>query len=470
MKNAILLGVVFCLVGSSGLAAPLSLQCYLDQVRGQSPAVNSSENIIDGAKSSARESDLLFMPRFFFNATYTYDRRQFPNAFFGGRTTSENFNLGFDKQFDFGLSAKLSYTLFNNNTTNLPVIIFPNGVNAYTSGQTQLDLNQSLWRNFFGKETRATETLAEASSLAAHYGESFKLKQTLAQAENAYYRLAIANESVKLEQELLDRAKKILDWTTKRVASHLTDRIDMLQSKASFQARAISLQGALEEQRAARLSFNQYRNIGEDAVPEDVTLAGNDMIQNLKPPKRASVPDDLKAAEQNERIVRANNELALQKAQPDLNVFATAAFNGVDRYLSPALGTSLSTQNPYYVVGLKLSMPLYFLETAEIRGGRVKQQLAAESATRQKALESSQAFQDLEQKLIEAQSRFKMAEELVRLQKEKLEYEKYRFTLGRTTTYQVLTFEQDYAQSLISRLRVEREILATHSQLKTYTE
>jgi outer membrane protein TolC len=470
MKNASLFGLLLVFGTFRAHAAPLSLQGYLDQVKSQSPAVQSSTNLIEGSKSTSMESDLLFMPRFFLNATYTYDRRQFPNAFFGGRTNSDNFNLGFEKQFDFGLAAKLSYTLFNNNTTNLPAIIFPNGVNAYTSGQTQLDLNQSLWRNFFGKETRATETVAEASSLAAHYGESFKLKQTLAQAENAYFRLAIANESVTLEKELLDRAKRILDWTTRRVANHLTDRIDMLQSKASFQARAISLQTALEEQRAARLSFNQFRNLEQDVVGEEITLAGTDMIQNLKAPKRAPVSDDIKAAEQNERLVRANNELALQKAQPDLNVFATAAFNGVDRYLSPALANSLSTQNPYYVLGLKFSMPLYFLETAEIRGGRVKQQLAAESATRQKTLESTQAFQDLEQRLGEAQARLKMADELVTLQKEKLEYEKYRFNLGRTTTYQVLTFEQDYAQALIARLRVEREILATHSQLKTYTE
>ena len=54
------------------------------------------------------------------------------------------------------------------------------------------------------------------------------------------------------------------------------------------------------------------------------------------------------------------------------------------------------------------------------------------------------------------------------MQKEKLEYEKYRFELGRTTTYQVLTFEQDYAQALISRLMIEREILSLHAQLKTY--
>lgn len=469
MKNALLCGLI-CSLPLSALSAPLTLSGYLEQVKAQSPAVSSSEKLIEGSESTAKESGLQYVPKFFLNATYTHDRRQFPNAFFGGRTNSENFNLGFEKQFDFGLAAKLSYTLFNNNTSNLPALIFPNGVNAYTSGQTQLDLNQSLWRNFFGKETRATETVAEASSLATHYGESFKLKQTLAQAENAYFRLAIANESVRLEQELLDRAKKILDWTTRRVANHLTDRIDMLQSKASYQARAISLQAALEEQRTAKLAFNQFRNLSEDRVDDEVVLASTDSIQGFKAPARAATSDDIKAAQQNERLVRATNELALQKAQPDLNIFATAAFNGVDRYLSPAVSSSFSTQNPYYILGLKFSMPLYFLDTAEIRGGRVKQQLAAESSTRQKVLESEQLYQDLSQKLSEAQSRLKMADELVALQKEKLEYEKYRFNLGRTTTYQVLTFEQDYAQALIARLRVEREILATHSQLKTFTE
>lgn len=85
-------------------------------------------------------------------------------------------------------------------------------------------------------------------------------------------------------------------------------------------------------------------------------------------------------------------------------------------------------------------------------------------------LESESTFRDLSQKFNEARLRLKMADELVAMQKEKLEYEKYRFNLGRTTTYQVLTFEQDYAQSLISRLRIENEILALHAQLKTFTQ
>ncbi|NDF14342.1 TolC family protein [bacterium] len=452
------------------LAAPLSLEAYLEQVRSQSPAVKSSLEQIEGTAATAKEKEMLYIPRLFLNTTHTIDRREFPNAFFGGRTNSENFNFGVEKLFRFGMNARVGYSLFNNTTSNLPALLFPNGINAYTQGQTQVDLNQSLWRNFFGKETRAQEALAEASSLSSHYAERYKLKQTLANAENAYHRAAVANESVKLETELLDRSRKILDWTSRRVQNHLTDKIDLLQARANLQNREISLEMAVEEQRSANLAMNQFRGIESNEVAEDITLQPAESLLNLTPPRRAEATDDVKAAEQGERITRANNEIALQKAQPDLSLYASASYNGIDRYLSPALRDSFSFSNHLYVFGIKFSFPIYFWETSEIRSGRVKQQLAAESATRQKVLENTQAWADLTRKLSEAQTRLKMASSLIELQKEKLEYEKFRFTLGRTTTYQVLMFEQDYAQALISRLRVEREILSLNAQIKTFAE
>ncbi|NDG84416.1 MAG: hypothetical protein EBX52_05175 [Proteobacteria bacterium] len=153
---------------------------------------------------------------------------------------------------------------------------------------------------------------------------------------------------------------------------------------------------------------------------------------------------------------------------PNNPLFATAAFNGQNGLQSQAMSTALTTNHSYTVFGLKLSVPLDFPETSDMRAGRVKQQLGAEQATRQKALENAQTWEDLSKKFVESQEKLRMADELVRMQKEKLEYEKYRFELGRTTTYQVLTFEQDYAQSLIQRLQVEREILGLRAQLKTY--
>jgi outer membrane protein TolC len=459
--------LITCTLGAS--AADLSLQEYLDQVKQQSSSVKASEYLIEGTQQTSKEGDIPTFTRLSLTGSYADDNRQFPNRFQQGSIT-KNFGLGLERNFNFGLSSKISYSVVNTQyptvNQNDPTQFLKN----FSGAQTQIDLNQSLWRNFFGKETRASGDLAEASSLASHYGEKYKLKQTIAQAETTYYRLAIAQESVKLENDLLDRSRKILEWTTKRVQNHLTDKIDMLQSKAAFQARQISLRAAEQELNSAKVAFNQLRSLDSDEVKDQARLASTDLILSLSAPTRADETDDIKAAQQSERITRASNELSLQKVQPDLSVFASAAFNGIDLAgESGAYTRALTTKHPNYTAGVRLNFAVDLFETAEIRSGRVKQQLAAEATTRQKVIESESNFRDLGRKFKEAQSRLKMADDLVNLQKEKLEYEKYRFNLGRTTTYQVLMFEQDYAQALIQRLRVENEILAYHSQLKTFT-
>jgi outer membrane protein TolC len=445
-------------------AETLSLESYLGQVSEDSHGAKASQAQIEGTSLTAKEGGLATMSRLNFQGSFTDDQRQFPNPF-QTTTRSRAIGLGFEKQFSFGLASKVSYNIASLNYGTASAFL-----RDYLGAQTQVDLTQSLWRNAWGKETRASAELSEASSLAAEFGERFKLKQLLAQAENAYYRLAIANESVKLERELLDRSKKILEWTEKRVKNHLSDRIDLLQTRSAFQFRSISLKAAEQEWLSARIGFNQYRSKASDEVLEEPVLAPTERILSLEVPTRAPETLDVKAARESERVTRASNELSLQKVQPDLAVFANAGFNGIDfQGQSGATTRALTAQHPIYTAGVRLNFALDLSETAAIRAGRAKQQLAAEHLTRQKEIESEALFRDLSLKFSEARQRLRMADELVAMQKEKLEYEKYRFGLGRTTTYQVLTFEQDYAQALISRLRIESEILALHSQLKTFT-
>ena len=449
----------------------LTLDQYLEQVKKSSPGVNASSLQIQGTEEASREGDLVYSPHLTFNGNYENDKRQVTNFLLTGTVTSgDNMTFGVDEQFSFGLKANLSYNLTNTLTTGISPLLFPPGKFQFSMGQTELDLTQSLWKNGFGVETRASATLAEASSLASHYSEKFKLKQTLSQAETAYYRLAIAREAFHLQEEVLDRAKKILEWSDRRAKNQLADKSDMLQAKAAYQLRQLDLESVRDEQRSAQLSFNTLRSSTTEEVNETLEPINTQSILDVQSPKRAEVTDDVKAAEQNERVVVANNELSRQKAQPDLSLFGTLAYNGVDTYLSTAMSDSFSTKHPEYIIGVKFTYPLYFLETSTVRSGRIKQQLAAESQTIQTRLDNSQNWIDLQKKFSETKVRLKMAEDLVIAQKEKLDHEKYRFNLGRTTTFQVLTYEQDYSQALIMRLQIEQQILALHSQMKTYSE
>jgi outer membrane protein TolC len=462
----ILLGILSTI--SSVFADVVTLDNYLRQVEGISPAIHSSELNVEGSLQTAKEADLPLMPIFTLDASHLLDDRTTFNPFIGNHTTQDNLALGLEKQFEFGLDAKISYGLVNNYSTGInPLLYPPNGTLQYSEGQTEIYLSQPLWRNFLGGEIKATEARDQAKSLATHFNESFKLKQLRAQAEIAYFRLAVARESISLEREVLGHAQKILDWTSKRVRNSLADKSDMLQARATQQARQLDLQTSLDEERTARLAFNTYRNTTAEEVPEELSPVSSADILLLLSPRRAEESDDVKAAEQNEKLSVAENEISRQKALPDLSVYAQADFNGVNQYLSPAVGASFTTDHPAYLIGVKFSMPLYFWETAEIREGRTKQELGAQAAIVQTRLQNDQSWIDWNRQLGEAQARLKMADALVQAQKEKADWERYRFNLGRTTTYQVLTFEQDYAQAILDRLRIEHEILNIHSNMKT---
>ena len=450
-------------------AQELQLNDYLEQVKSKSPGVKSSSFQIEGTKESAKEGDLIYNTRFSFMGSYMDDKRQSSGLYAGSTSTSSNMLFAFDQQFSTGTAAKLSYNLMNSNTLGLSPFIAALAQNKFTNSQTELDLTQSLWKNSFGIETRATSDLAEASSLASYFSEKFKLKQTFSQAESTYYRLSIARESLKLLEEVLGHSKKILEWTEKRTKNQLADKADMLQAKAAFQARQLDIETAKDEQRSAQLAFNVLRNASSDEVVETLTPLNTNTIINIEAPKKADVTDDIKAAEQAERVAISSNELSKQKAQPDLSLIGSLAYNGVNSFQSPAISDSYSTKNPMYKIGVQFTMPLFIGETSEIRSGRMKQQLAAEALTLQTKLNNAQTWEDLEKKFSEAKVRLKMADDLVIAQKEKLEHEKYRFNLGRTTTFQVLTYEQDYEQALITHLNIAKEVLTIHAQMKAYS-
>jgi hypothetical protein len=55
------------------------------------------------------------------------------------------------------------------------------------------------------------------------------------------------------------------------------------------------------------------------------------------------------------------------------------------------------------------------------------------------------------------------------VQADKLSYERKRLREGRTTTYQVLMFEQDHSQSQLLRLRTALEVVSLNAQMKLYS-
>lgn len=468
--------ILFLAMTATALASvkayPITLQDYLKQVEEQSPGVQSSELAIESSELRDAEWKSLTMPQFTAGVSYLDDQTEPLSRFgTGDQTIVKTFDVGLLQQTNFGLQARLGYSLLNREVNGLvPVPI--NGVIVtppaqYWEASPRLELTQSLWKNFFGTETRANQELIRSQVQSQRYNETFRRTQLIARAEEAYWRLALSRGATRLYKESVSRGEKILGWNRRRENLRLADRADRLQAQANLLSfRQLLLQAQNSEKSAAR-DFNSLRFRDEDAVTEELTTNTEEYLAKL-PKATIASRSDLKAVEAQLKLAQANTVLARERNKPTLEAFANLSLNGRENEMNPAVDESLTSDYPRNLVGVRMVMPLDFSIRNDVIEGYRKDEQAASLSYQQKQFETKRLLHDLNQRNEEAKQRFELLSQLADVQKQKLENERSRLSRGRTTTYQVILFEQDYANTQIERLRLENEILSLNVQLKTF--
>lgn len=468
-RRFILAFSLFSIFQSTLYSVPLTLDAYLNQVTTGHEGVKALSETKAATLERSHEGGLLTSPQLFANLQWASDSRITTNpAFQGTRTSNESYSLGVMQQFNFGLTSKLYYALSLTDIENAAVTAIP--IPKFYEARPVLEVNQSLLRNGFGRETRATERLAEAAALATHYGDSFKLKLALAEAEGTFWRLAIARQVVKIQKESLDRAQKLKDWNARRVKLELADRSDILQAEAGLQVRQLEYQTALDDLRSASLAFNNLRGKKDAEVSEELPVMDKTVTDKVSIPDKKAAREDVKAAEQMTIVSSANAEVGYEKNLPTLDVFGQVSLNGRDATRSTAVSDSFKTEHPVYAVGIKFQAPLNFGLTSDARTAYSKEMKASELTFRRKQFEADEQWNDLSKKISESKEKLRLAFLIEEAQNKKLERERERLKLGRSVTFQVLQFEQDYSLSQMMRLKTQGEILGLSAQIRTYGE
>src|SRR5690606_19469532 len=160
-----------------------------------------------------------------------------------------------------------------------------------------------------------------AQASAQSYGQKFKAKATMAQAESAYWALSLARERVRLSEENLSRAEKIRSWNASRARMELVDRSDVLQSDAAVLARKLELASARDEMEAAARAFNTLRGLDSAKVTEDLAEVTVDVIESIEIPERAGEREDVLAAEAQLEAQIANAKMGVEKTKPTLDLY-----------------------------------------------------------------------------------------------------------------------------------------------------
>jgi outer membrane protein TolC len=454
---------------SASVERVFNLEDYLNQVRSQNETIKSNSLASLAFRLRVGEASLDFMPTGTGNLTYSDDKRQQSlTTYLGTEAVAESGTLGAQEKLRTGTLLGFSYNLSANQYFNSP---FFNPVGSYSlyTASPQLSITQPLWKDFNASLSKANEESVLQSLKAQEISSLYSTQQIVLNAENIYWTLALDREIVRLDSESIERTTRILKRNEKRVSMNVTDKSDLLQSLASLKTKELTYQKDLEDLRQASMQFNSFRNVSNDSVPESLQNVNGFLDLDIgREIIRKGVRSDVLVAVANAQSQKASAEASRIKNLPDIELGGTYQFDGRGFDSATAMGTSWNADNPYLTASLKLTVPLDQGVVSTLNEGYRAQAASAEAAVERAKFDLDQDWLDLQKHFKDAMSRLSLARELEKLQGEKLKWERERFNLGRTTSFQVLQFEDNYSDASLSRLRVESELITIRAKARLY--
>lgn len=447
----------------------LSLDQFLDQVSSSHEGLKASKTISKSAQMRTDESKLLTRPRLTAQFQNTVDERpQIQPAFMGNRTTDQFYRLGIEEQTTFGMAAKLSYQFNYRQIDGVNPTFVPR--NSFYLGTPMLELSQQLLRNGFGSEISAQVELGQATAQATAFEQSYRSRLILTEARTAYWRAAVAQQIVTAQQGLLERAKKMSDWSNRRVNMQLADKADGIQADALVQVRDLELKNALDEQKNSARLLNSLRGSESDQLSESLIGLETDItLPNLKS-ITSGTRDDVRQAQALSKAASAQAKLGEEKNRSQLEVYGAYSLNSLETDANQGWSSSWSTRNPTTTVGVRFATPLDFSLASKTKEAYANESTAAESVYQRRLIDQRREAEELAFQIKSAQERIVILKQIEATQDRKLKNERDRLFRGRSTTFQVLQFEQDASLAQVNRIRTQGELMTLLARLELYKE
>ncbi len=377
---------------------------------------------------------------------YQDNQRKQSTTIFGTKVVDNNYNIGLSKKFSTGTTVRVD-VLNNRNFSNSVFSTSPLTHDS-TLGMT---VTQELGKNFFGIQDRGNIKVTRVDIENTEYTSLEKIEINIAEVQKAYWDLVLQIEQVKIEEDIVEQAKKLYDLQQKKLKDGLVELPEVIASEANYKKRKNALilaeNKAKEKSNVLRLLLN---------ITDDNSI--------IEPTQTFEVPEEkkllevfLKNAFQNRRdykkacnIIKAKNiQLSMKKSNiwPEVNLTATLEKNGLGDHFKQAVTQITEEDNPNFSAGLTVSFPLENQEA--------KSQL--------KAAELAKAKEVLKLKLLERQITIAIidqvrncnvfqelvfsSEEIAQLQDKKLREEEKRFNQGRSDTDTLIRFQEDLVRA-----------------------
>lgn len=466
MKKYFFLLTICC---AQAQAQNLSLTDYLQQVKTKNSQVQALTKSVEAYRNRLEEGDQITSVYGFGEYNLGDDKKETLDVRFNGdRTRVMNWKAGVKQQSPLGLDYSVYMSTQRVNIHGVD----PGFVrqNDYTESAAVIELKQSLWKNSFGAATRADRDALSANSRKLLMQSSYALRNLLNQAESTYWTLSSFNQIVKLQQENVDRAKKLRDWMSSRLKMKLVDDVDAMQAQASLEMRQLELKTSNDERDAAMRAFQTMRGADADTAE---TLQDFPIQEWLSKPK--AMPKNPKREDFEERraaskAMEAKAKAGKSKAQPTVDLVAKFASNGRDASISNSYTEVSDGDHPSWLVGISITFPLDLGLYSDLNASYRQERQAAKDMYAQADFEEGRAWEDSMRRNADAQSKFESALNLEKLQVKIVERERKRLMSGRTTMFQLNSQEQNLANAQIQRVKAQLDFVQRSNDLRNFQE
>jgi outer membrane protein len=395
-------------------------------------------------------------------------------------------NAGYQQGFSPGTNVSVA---FNNTeeSTNSP----RNIVSPYISSDLALTVTQPLIRGFGRNLNRRFIRIGAAEEQITSLLFRQQLIEIVYGVVRLYTDLVALTEDVKVKEEALSFAQKLLDDTRLQVEEGTIAPLELSRARAQVSGSRqdlITSRGLLEEQEAILKNVITRRGV-EDAAVRSARLIATDSL--IMPAEDAEVAleqlldqayhnrPDLGQATLQTKISEISLEGARNNLRPELDLVGSAQNNGlagtpvvvpVDPRFNGGFATVLdqiaTRKNPTYAIGLNLTLPLrnrvaladatrdaLMLRQVQVRERQLRNQVQLEVEDAMIAMRRARAS-------VEA------ATETRSLQEQSLALEQTRYSEGVSTAFFVIQYESYVAQARSAEVAAKSAYLKARAALE----
>ena len=355
---------------------------------------------------------------------------------------------------------------------------------AVTSQGFSLEYNMPLLKGFGKEVNQINLTLARSGLDISREDLRLSAMQTLNGVEDAYWDVLAAREQLRISRLSLERAKDLLELNRKKVEVGTLAPIEITQAEAGVASQeegVILAQTTLENAEDALLRlmavpdasplWDQSLQLTDrpSYEPHDLDLDASIAKGLEHRPEIIVARQQLKDNELTERVARKNvrHSLDLQaRIAPEGKSDADQLFESTTFPTSDTTTNSTSTD---WNVGLRYSYPL--------RNRRAKADYAIARLNTEKGIAGIQQAEqtirvDVRTAVRNVDSgvqRVEAARKNVELQQKKLDAEQKKFENGMSTSFEVLTFQNDLANAELSEIRARLDYIKSLAALERAT-